>query len=381
MMSSTGVMVPGQRSRSSFTTGCAFATAGVLVCGFVSPSIEADGIRSEGRVVQLTSLTGSVASPLGVLVGTLPAMSAKSKPAPVAPPVTGGPADVPAAVQSVLDSQSADESAQAAAVGVGGANIGLWFMSLLVQPLVWLVAALPPELQPIPGGLLLFFVAPVAVIIGATIDSVLNPILALFGIGAAAVAPLAVGTPIEPGGESVTSDVVETGADQMNSVTAKVVSPESGIESAAAPIGVETANPSTEPEATTLVQSPAEEPDPTEDTVAAEAVKVEPAVAEDVEAAATEPEALVEDEVATGPADKSGDVTKAVELETESVESESATETDTTETESVTAPEASTTEDRDSVTRTDAASDNTATAGNALASPDGDSTGGDTTGS
>ena len=63
--------------RPHITTGCAFATAGIMVCGFVAPSIEASGVRPEVRLVQLAALTGPVASPLGALVGTLPTTAEK----------------------------------------------------------------------------------------------------------------------------------------------------------------------------------------------------------------------------------------------------------------------------------------------------------------
>ena len=182
-MSSTGFVIPGQRSRGSFTTGCVFAAAGILVCGFVAPSIEASGIRSEVRVVQLASLTGPVASPLGVLVGTLPAaVAAGIAAAPVAQLPTAGPAHFPVSAQLVLDSQSADAPADAAVASASDATIGAWLVSLALQPVLWFAQSLPDTLKPF-GFVLLLGASVFGALVAASIDAVLNPILALFGIG------------------------------------------------------------------------------------------------------------------------------------------------------------------------------------------------------
>lgn len=155
-MLGTGFVTPGQLSRGPLTAGCAVATT-ILVCGFVAPSVEPTGIRSEVRSVQLASLNGVAANPLGVLVGALPgAVAAAENTAPAVQPPAGGPADVATAVQSIPDPQAADMApdmaADVAAAAVTGPGIGTWFMSLLLQPLLWLVQLLPNELSRSPEG-------------------------------------------------------------------------------------------------------------------------------------------------------------------------------------------------------------------------------------
>ena len=324
-MSSTGFVIPGQRSRGSFTTGCGFAAAGILVCGFVAPSIEASGIRSEVRVVQLASLTGPVASPLGVLVGTLPAaVAAGIAAAPVAQLPTAGPAHFPVSAQLVLDSQSADAPADAAVASASDATIGAWLVSLALQP-----------------------------------------ILALFGIGTSPVAALEAPDFIAPGAETFSSDPVQGTAVQVHGEAAKVADPESGSRNTAAPVGAESVSASTEPEAALPKQVPDEATEPTESV---DTVGVETAAVVAHEAAPTEPEALIEGEVAAAAVDSTDDMSKGVEPEPELADSES----DAAEVESATAKEDPTIDDRDSVTRTDAPSANTATAESSSPAPDSD---------
>ncbi|MEZ0340632.1 hypothetical protein ACAG25_11690 [Mycobacterium sp. pV006] len=75
-----------------------------------------------------------------------------------------------------------EDSAVVAEATLGDLRLATRLISLALQPLVWLVNAAPASLKPIFGGFLLF-VTPIAAFVGAAIDSVLDPILRLFGIG------------------------------------------------------------------------------------------------------------------------------------------------------------------------------------------------------
>lgn len=351
--------------RPHITTGCAFATAGIMVCGFVAPSIEASGVRPEVRLVQLAALTGPVASPLGVLVGTLPAaVAAGIAAAPVAQLPTAGPAHFPVSAQLVLDSQSADAPADAAVASASDATIGAWLVSLALQPVLWFAQSLPDTLKPF-GFVLLLGASVFGALVAASIDAVLNPILALFGIGTSPVAALEAPDFIAPGAETFSSDPVQGTAVQVHGEAAKVADPESGSRNTAAPVGAESVSASTEPEAALPKQVPDEATEPTESV---DTVGVETAAVVAHEAAPTEPEALIEGEVAAAAVDSTDDMSKGVEPEPELADSES----DAAEVESATAKEDPTIDDRDSVTRTDAPSANTATAESSSPAPDSD---------
>lgn len=372
-MSNTVPPIRPQLARGSFTTGCAVATIGILVCGFVAASIEASDVRSEVRVVQLASLNGPTANPLGVLVGTLPAAAAAAATAaPVAPLPTGVSTDV----QPLVESQSADVSAEVPEASDGGMTVGQWVVMTVIQS-VAAIGRLFPEDDPIR----LFFAAFVlfgtflgAGLVAPFIDSVVNLVLWPFGLGTAAAAPLAAVGPIESNGETSTSDTVET-TDRVNGDIAKFTELEPGSEKAAAPVGTESADLPTDPEATLSEQVSAERTEPMAATAAVDVVEVEPAAAEEV---AVEPETAVREEVATDTVDPADDVTEAVEPEAESPEPETTTETDTTEAESTTAQDESTAEAGDPAASSDlATAEKTSTA----SSSTGSESSGDTAGS
>ena len=376
-MSNTVPPIRPQLARGSFTTGCAVATIGILVCGFVAASIEASDVQSEVRVVQLASLNGPTANPLGVLVGTLPAAAAAAATAaPVAPRPTGVSTDVPTSVEPLVDPEPAAAIAQVAEASDGGMTVGQWVVMAVIQS-VAAIGRLFPEDDPIR----LFFAAFVlfgtflgAGIVAPFIDSVVNLVLWPFGLGTAAAAPLAAVGPIESNGETSTSDTVET-TDRVNGDIAKFTELEPGSEKAAAPVGTESADLPTDPEATLSEQVSAERTEPMAATAAVDVVEVEPAAAEEV---AVEPETAVREEVATDTVDPADDVTEAVEPEAESPEPETTTETDTTEAESTTAQDESTAEAGDPAASSDlATAEKTSTA----SSSTGSESSGDTAGS
>lgn len=205
-------------NRESLTTACAFATAGVLVCGCVAPSMEFRSARSEVRAVQLASRSATVTDPLGGLVESRPdavAVDADVVAAVLRLP-TVDPAGVSAAVPPVLASLSTDAIAEETEASVGGPMIATRFISLLLQPLVWLVQVLPDPLKPIAGGFL-FMATFVGGVIGAAIDAVVDPILRLFGFGALAAAPLAAVEAVA--GDPAADDSVAVAAEPENATS------------------------------------------------------------------------------------------------------------------------------------------------------------------
>ncbi len=367
--------------RPHITTGCAFATAGIMVCGFVAPSIEASGVRPEVRLVQLAALTGPVASPLGALVGTLPTTAEKLV-APVSQAPSGGPADVPASIQAAANPQTPVETQQMATAGAVGGTIWYSITDLFLSPLMWVFQVLPPPLQ----QLYYVFYLPVAIavnIIGLVVGTAVDLVLGLFGVGVSSFGALAAVESDTAGSKESASDPIQDTADEVKGAAANFADPESGSGITVAPFAVESVNASTESETFLSDQIPAVGAEPREATEALGGVEVEPALAGEVEAAPTEPEAVVQEEVAVDPVEPADDVTEAVEAEPESAQSDSATEADATEAESATAQTDSTTEDRESNGHSVATSDNAVTAENSspATSSKGSDSSGDTAGS
>lgn len=154
------VPVPRRHRRDSLTATCALATATVLVCGFLAPSVQEPTARADTHVVALTARSQPVPIPPEVLVDAL--------------------ADAAAADAATV--LPLEESAVMAEATLGDLQLASRLISLALQPLVWLVNAAPASLKPIFGGFLLV-VTPIAAFVGAAIDAVLDPILRLFGIG------------------------------------------------------------------------------------------------------------------------------------------------------------------------------------------------------
>lgn len=210
-MSNAGRLDLRPLNRESLTTACAFATAGVLVCGCVAPSMESRSVRSEVRVVQLASRSATVANPLGGLVGTVPGAVTVDGVAAALQLPTVDTADVSAGITSVLVSSSTDAMTEVTGASVGGPMVATRLISLLLQPLVWLVQVLPDPLKPIAGGFL-FMATFVGGVVGAAIDAVLDPILKFFGFGALPAAPLEAAEPMT-GGDSAPDDSVAVAAE------------------------------------------------------------------------------------------------------------------------------------------------------------------------
>jgi hypothetical protein len=251
----------GPLNRESLTTACAFAAAGVLVCGCVAPSMESRSVRSEVRVVQLASRSATVADLLGGLAESLPdavGVDADVVAAALRLP-TVDPADVSAAVPPVLASLSTDEITEVTEASVGGPMIATRLISLLLQPLVWLVQVLPDPLKPIAGGFL-FMATFVGGVVGAAIDAVVDPILRLFGFGALAAAPLAAVEAVA--GDPAADDSVVVAAEPENATSQTITVVDA--ESTEVTEGVEVAGLDETEDASTQSESPLQEEVPSD---------------------------------------------------------------------------------------------------------------------
>ncbi|QRZ06305.1 hypothetical protein JN086_25465 [Mycolicibacterium austroafricanum] len=257
----SAMLTAGPLNRESLTTACAFAAAGVLVCGCVAPSMESRSVRSEVRVVQLASRSATVADPLGGLAESLPdavGVDADVVAAALRLP-TVDPADVSAAVPPVLASLSTDEITEVTEASVGGPMIATRLISLLLQPLVWLVQVLPDPLKPIAGGFL-FMATFVGGVVGAAIDAVVDPILRLFGFGALAAAPLAAVEAVA--GDPAADDSVVVAAEPENATSQTITVVDA--ESTEVTGGVEVAGLDETEDASTQSESPLQEEVPSD---------------------------------------------------------------------------------------------------------------------
>ncbi|MGD9512644.1 hypothetical protein [Mycolicibacterium sp.] len=257
----SAMLTAGPLNRESLTTACAFAAAGVLVCGCVAPSMESRSVRSEVRVVQLASRSATVADPLGGLAESLPdavGVDADVVAAALRLP-TVDPADVSAAVPPVLASLSTDEITEVTEASVGGPMIATRLIGLLLQPLVWLVQVLPDPLKPIAGGFL-FMATFVGGVVGAAIDAVVDPILRLFGFGALAAAPLAAVEAVA--GDPAADDSVVVAAEPENATSQTITVVDA--ESTEVTGGVEVAGLDETEDASTQSESPLQEEVPSD---------------------------------------------------------------------------------------------------------------------
>ncbi|MDZ4232582.1 MAG: hypothetical protein U1C73_02205 [Dietzia sp.] len=164
-------------------------------------------MRPSTRVVQLSSLSATVALPPGVSVDALAdTLVVKAEYGSSAVQLPGSePADVSTAVASVPEPPSAEAITELVEASLGGPMLGTRLMSLLLQPLLWLVQVLPESLKPIGFGFLLLATV-AATTVGAAIDLVLDPILGLFGLGVRVAAPVVAVEPDTHTSETVTSD-------------------------------------------------------------------------------------------------------------------------------------------------------------------------------
>ncbi|MDN4517927.1 hypothetical protein QYF68_08820 [Mycolicibacterium austroafricanum] len=172
---------------------------------------------------------------------------------------TVDPADVSAAVPPVLASLSTDEITEVTEASVGGPMIATRLISLLLQPLVWLVQVLPDPLKPIAGGFL-FMATFVGGVVGAAIDAVVDPILRLFGFGALAAAPLAAVEAVA--GDPAADDSVVVAAEPENATSQTITVVDA--ESTEVTGGVEVAGLDETEDASTQSESPLQEEVPSD---------------------------------------------------------------------------------------------------------------------
>ncbi|MGE0216410.1 hypothetical protein [Mycolicibacterium sp.] len=221
-------------------------------------------MHAASPVVQLTSATAAY-SP-AVVAAAIPEA------------IVADPAAVAIAVQLATGENpefgaagQADAIVEAAEATTDGLHLAARTLSVLLQPLVWLVQVLPAPLKPYAGGVLLFSMF-VGGAIAAAIDNVLDPILAFFGLRSPAPGPLAAEDPSARGAETLLAVTGDTGAADATVEPAALETEVSETEAAA----VTAADVQAEPE--TVAQ--AEAPEATPADVVTEPVAAEPDLAE-----------------------------------------------------------------------------------------------------
>ncbi|MBX7431352.1 hypothetical protein JDV09_04385 [Mycobacterium sp. Y57] len=114
----------------------------------------------------------------------------------------GPPVGLSASVQRLPEVGSSAAPQQLDAVGPD-LHIAFYLVSLLLQPLLWIVAVAPDDLKPLFGGVLLFVIAPVAAVLTTWVDLAINTFLGALGFGPPAAA-------LDAGSEALVPSEVES---------------------------------------------------------------------------------------------------------------------------------------------------------------------------